>query len=179
VSSRNRAVFRLPAVSFLLPFLGFVAVTPLANAGAHIFLMLYVLPLLGLIYIVITRTVADEHVIKSSGFLGFKKIRWSELDGFEFRGPRWATAVALDGRRMPMPMVRPRDLPRLAVVSGGRLLIGKDAPAQIDPDEQDIKDDDHAVRSAADQPVASVLIPASSTANGEEGSSSAAVVADE
>ena len=123
----RKAVFRLPGVSFLIPFLFFIAVTPLANAGADVLLGLYLFPLVGLIYILITKTVADPNRIRTLGLLGGRTINWSELDGLEFHGPRWAIAVALDGRRIRLPMVRPRDLPRLASVSGGRLLLGKNA----------------------------------------------------
>lgn len=137
----RKAVFRLPGVSFLIPFLFFIAVTPLANAGADAFLALYLIPLVGLIYILITRTVADPNQIRTMGLLGGRKIPWSELDGLEFRGPRWAIAVALDGRRVRLPMVRPRDLPRLAAVSGGRLLVGRDAPAPVEPDDPAQSDD--------------------------------------
>lgn len=131
VSRDDRAVFRLPGVSCLIPVLLFVCVTPLANAGADFWLALYVVPLLGLIYILVTRTVADTSVIRTTGLIGGHRIAWSDLDGFEFRGSRWAIAVAVDGRRVRLPMVRPRDMPRLAVVSGGRLLLGPDAPPQV------------------------------------------------
>ncbi len=129
VSRSDRAVFRLPGVSLLLPFLLFVAVTPLATAGARYWLVLYLLPVLGLAYILATRTTADPTAISTFGLFGRRRVAWQELDGFEFRGPRWAVAVALDGGRMRLPMVRPRDMPRLALVSGGRLLLGPDAQA--------------------------------------------------
>lgn len=135
MSRSDRAVFRLPAVSLLIPFLLFVFVTPLATAGPKWLLSLYILPVLGLAYILLTATVADSSRISTSGLLGRSRIRWEELDGFEFRGPRWATAVGTDGRRLRLPMIRPRDLPRLASVSGGRLLIGPDAPAQASESE--------------------------------------------
>ncbi len=129
MSRPDRAVFRLPGVSVVIPFLAFVCVTPLANAGAAFWLALYIIPVLALVYILITRTVADTTVIRTTGLFGARRIAWSDLDGFEFRGPRWAIAVGLDGRRVRLPMVRPRDLPRLADVSGGRLLIGTDPAA--------------------------------------------------
>lgn len=146
MSRPDRAVFRLPAVSLLIPFLLFVCVTPLANAGANFWLALYVLPLLGLLYVLLTRTVADAQLIRTTGLLGGRRIPWSELDGFEFRGQRWGVAVTLDGRRSRLPMVRPRDLPRLASMSGGRLLLEPPAP------------DDSPVRDAvvADEPAEQV-----------------------
>lgn len=130
VTRPERAVFRLPVISVLIPFLAFVCITPLANAGAPVFLAFYLLPVVGLAYILITRTVADSTSIRALGLQGIRRIAWSDLDGLEFHGSRWATAVRLDGRRIRLPMIRPRDMHRLAAVSGGRLLIGKDAPAE-------------------------------------------------
>jgi hypothetical protein len=128
----SRAVFRLPAVSLLIPFLLFVCVTPLANAGPKFWLGLYVLPLLGLAYVLVTRTSADSATIRTSGLLGGTRIPWSELDRFEFSGPRWAVGVTSAGRRVRLPMVRPRDLPQLASVSGGRLFLGVRAEDNAD-----------------------------------------------
>ncbi len=132
MSRPERAVFRLPGVALIIPFLLFVCVTPLANAGAAFWLALYVFPAVGLAYILLTRTVADAEMIRTTGLLGSRRITWTELDGLEFHGPRWAIAVGTSGRRFRLPMVRPRDLPRLAEVSGGRLLLGRDAPAEPD-----------------------------------------------
>lgn len=136
MSRPDRAVFRLPLISALIPFLAFVCITPLANAGDPAWLAFYLFPLAGLAYILITRTIADPADIRAMGLRGVRRIAWSDLDGLEFHGPRWATAVALDGRRIRLPMVRPRDMYRLAAASGGRLLIGKDAPAP-EPDPAD------------------------------------------
>ena len=46
---------------------------------------------------------------------------WTDMDGLAFQDSRWAVAVGTDGRRLRLPMIRPRDLPRLAAVSGGSL----------------------------------------------------------
>ena len=134
MSRPPRAVFRLPGAALLIPFLLFVCVTPLATVGAKFWLALYVLPVIGLAYVLLTRTVADAQAIRTTGLLGGRRINWADLDGLEFHGPRWAIAVATSGRRFRLPMIRPRDLPRLAQVSGGRLLLGRDAPAPA-PDE--------------------------------------------
>lgn len=135
MSRSDRAVFRLPGVALIIPFLLFVCVTPLANAGAAFWLALYVFPLGGLVYILLTRTVADSEMIRTTGLLGSRRIAWADLDGLEFHGTRWAIAVGSSGRRVRLPMVRPRDLPRLAQVSGGRLLLGRDAPTEPDADQ--------------------------------------------
>lgn len=135
MSRSDRAVFRLPGVALIIPFLLFVCVTPLANAGAAFWLALYVFPVGGLVYILLTRTVADGAMIRTTGLLGSRRIAWADLDGLEFHGTRWAIAVGSSGRRVRLPMVRPRDLPRLAQVSGGRLLLGRNAPAEPDTEQ--------------------------------------------
>lgn len=150
MSRSERAVFRLPGVALIIPFLLFVCVTPLANAGADFWLALYVFPAVGLAYILLTRTVADAEAIRTTGLLGGRRIAWADLDGLEFHGPRWAIAVGTSGRRFRLPMVRPRDLPRLAQVSGGRLLLGRDAPAEPDDDPSTEPDDDRSVGSETD-----------------------------
>lgn len=126
---RQRAVFRLPWVSVVFPFLLFICVTPLATFRPWL-LWLYVIPVLALVYVVVTRTVADATSIATRGLAGHRRIRWDDLDGFEFQGPRWALAVTQAGGRIRLPMVRPRDLPVLAEVSGGRLTLGTPVPAE-------------------------------------------------
>jgi len=74
-----------------------------------------------LVYVLVTSTVADPSGVRTSGITGVHRLAWTEMDGLEFSGSRWAVAVAHDGRRLRLPMVRPRDLPRLAAVSGGSL----------------------------------------------------------
>ncbi len=78
-----------------------------------------------------------------------RQIAWADLDGFEFQGQRWAIAVTLDGRRIRLPMVRPRDLRRLAEVSGGRLYLGADAA--------------DAAEQAADESAATTMLRAGDT----------------
>lgn len=152
VSRSERAVFRLPGVALIIPFLLFVCVTPLATVGAAFWLALYVIPVAGLAYILLTRTVADAELIRTTGLLGRRRIGWGDLDGLEFHGPRWAIAVGTDGRRVRLPMVRPRDLPRLAEVSGGRLLLGADAPAE--PAETAVEPEAESAEPAGSDPSA-------------------------
>lgn len=129
----DRAVFRLPFSAVAFPVLLFIITTPLATT-LPILHLLFVLPVLALVYVLWTRTVADAHTLKVYTLLGRRTIAWADLDGFEFRGPRWAIAVTLDGKRVRLPMIRPRDLPALAAVSGGRLSLG--APPPVEDSEQ-------------------------------------------
>jgi hypothetical protein len=128
----DRAVFRLPVVALLIPVVLAIFATPLATVGGG-WIWLYALPVLVGIYVVITRTVADPAGVRTSGITGRHRLAWADLDGLEFSGSRWAVAVAHDGRRLRLPMVRPRDLPRLAAVSGGSLRL--DPPAEPTPTE--------------------------------------------
>lgn len=126
MSRPEQAVFRLPVSALFIPVGLFVFATPLASASVWT-VALYLLPIYGLIYVLVTRTVADDRTITARTPISRRRIAWADLDGFEFQGQRWAIAVTLDGKRIRLPMVRPRDLRRLAEVSGGRLYLGEDA----------------------------------------------------
>jgi hypothetical protein len=136
MTKADRAVFRLPAVSLILPLVLTMFVTPLANVGGG-WIWLYVLPVLVLGYVLLTRTVADGHGVRTSGIHGFHRMAWSEMDGLEFTASSWAIAVGHDGGRLRLPMVRPRDLPRLAAVSGGSLQFDQPPDGPAEPDSGD------------------------------------------
>lgn len=120
IGAPTRAVFRLPVPALVFPLLLFICATPLASYRVW-FLPLYLMPVGALAYVLVTRTTADRQAIVARTLLGNRASTWAELAGFEFHGPRWAIAVTGDGRRFRLPMVRPRDLPMLAAVSGGWL----------------------------------------------------------
>jgi hypothetical protein len=116
----NRVTFRLPAAALFVPVLLLFLIIPLAN-GATWAAVFYAVPLGALAWVLITRTTASAAGVTAHGLLGRRRMAWSEMDGLEFRGSRWAIAVGTGGRRLRLPMVRPRDLPALAAVSGGSL----------------------------------------------------------
>ena len=122
MSRPDRAVFRLPAVALFLPILLLFCITPLATAGPW-WGLLFAVPAGALVWVLITRTTATANGVTAHGLLGSTSMAWSEMDGLEFRDSRWAIAVGTDGRRLRLPMVRPRDLPALTAVSGGSLLL--------------------------------------------------------
>ncbi len=135
MASDQRAVFRLPAAALLLPVLAVLCVTPLATAGGA-WVLMFAVPVVVLAYVLYTRTVADDGGLTAHTLLGRKRMAWTDMDGLEFHGSRWAIAVGADGTRFRLPMVRPRDLPRLAAVSGGSLAIGE-PPAAVDAATED------------------------------------------
>jgi len=127
MSRPDRAVFRLPAASLFLPALLFFCITPLATAGPW-WGVLFAVPAGALIWILVTRTSATAKGVTAHSLLGAKRMSWPDLDRLEFNDSRWAIAVGTDGRRLRLPMVRPRDIPVLTSVAGGGLLLGADAP---------------------------------------------------
>lgn len=161
MSRPEQAVFRLPVSALFIPIGLFVVATPLAAASVWT-LPLYLLPIYGLFYVLITRTVADDRTIAAHIPLRTRRIAWADLDGFEFQGPRWAIAVTHEGKRIRLPMVRPRDLRRLAQVSGGRLYLGEDAAEQAE--------------LAADESSGTTRLPAGPDAHGGEATGPGEVV---
>lgn len=157
----ERATFRLPASALFIPVVLFFIATPLASASIWT-VWLYLLPVYGLFYVLFTKTVADDQTITATIPLLRRRIAWADLDGFEFHGPRWAIAVTMDGKRIRLPMVRPRDLHRLAAVSGGRLALGEqavegvEAAASSDVATTMIGTDPTAGQAAAAEPTATV-----------------------
>ncbi|MET0863155.1 MAG: PH domain-containing protein [Nakamurella sp.] len=127
----DRATFRLPAAALFVPVLLFVCATPLATAGGA-WWVLYIVPVLGFVWVLITHTRATTQRITTFGLLGSKSMAWDELDQLELPDARWAIAVGQDGRRLRLPMVRPRDVPRLVAVSGGSLRLGAAADPAAD-----------------------------------------------
>ena len=87
-----RAVFRLPAASLVLPLLAVLCLTPLATIGGA-WAVLFVVPGIALLYALLTRTTADSAGLAAHGLLGTHRMTWSQLDGLEFQGSRWAVAV--------------------------------------------------------------------------------------
>jgi hypothetical protein len=171
----DRAVFRLPVVALLIPVVLAVFATPLATVGGG-WIWLYLLPVLALIYVLITRTVADPTGVRTSGITGLHRLAWAEMDGLEFSGSRWAVAVAHDGRRLRLPMVRPRDLPRLAAVSGGSLWLDPPAEPTSTPSAEPITHSaDQPAEPSPDQPTepgagATLDAPQAPSSSASEGS---------
>jgi hypothetical protein len=130
----NRATFRLPAVALFVPVLLFVCITPLATVGGA-WWVLYIVPVLAFVWVLITHTTATADRMTTYGLLGTRTMTWEELDQLELPDARWAIAVGQNGRRLRLPMVRPRDVPRLVAVSGGSLRLGDSASEDAEGEE--------------------------------------------
>jgi hypothetical protein len=125
----DRATFRLPAWALFLPIMLLFLITPLATVAAG-WGVLFVVPVVALIWVVVTRTTATGTRLTTYGLLGRRRMDWTDLDRLEVRSSRWVVAVGNDDRHLRLPMVRPHDLRRLIEVSGGSLQVGDPAPEQ-------------------------------------------------
>ncbi|WP_051266847.1 PH domain-containing protein [Nakamurella lactea] len=113
-----RTTFRLPPIALLVPALLLVCVIPMAGAGGW-WNLTYLVPTLGLVWILVTRTTATPDGVRVSGLLTRRLLPWQRIDRLELDGQRWVVAAERNGRRTRLPMVLTRDLPRLAAASGG------------------------------------------------------------
>lgn len=120
MSASNRTIFRLPWVAIAVPVLLFFCITPLATAGGW-WGAAFAVPVIAFLVVLLAGTTVDPVRFTTRWLTGRRSVSWAEVDGLEFHGSRWAVAVAHDGRRLRLPMVRPRDLPRLVAASGGQL----------------------------------------------------------
>lgn len=120
-----RVVFRISPLTIL--FVAFLAVCAIPFAfGAPWFWLVYLVPV-GLVgWIVRIRTVADPHALTVRRVLDSRRVPWTQISSLRLlpstrsRGTR-VSAVLVDGTELPLPAVHIRDLPQLAVASGGRL----------------------------------------------------------
>lgn len=129
---RHRTVFRLPLMALVFPVLLLLCTIPLAGLGSWWNLM-YLVPVLALVWAVTTRTTADTAGIRVSGLLRRRSIAWDQIDRLELDGPRWIVLVTRDGSRTRLPMVLTRDLPRLTARSGGKLSFDDELVATASP----------------------------------------------
>ncbi len=113
-----RLVFRLPTVALVMPAVLLFCVVPLGATGGWRLLM-FLIPLAGLVWVVITRTTADAAGLRVSGLATRRSLSWAQIGRVELDGGRWVVVTDRAGRRTRLPMVLPGDLPRLVEVSGG------------------------------------------------------------
>ena len=82
--------------------------------------LLWLLPVLGLAAALRSGVDADRAGLRVRGPLSSRVLGWDDIRGLRIRrNTVWA--VGTDGSAVRLPVVRPRHLPLLAAVSGGRL----------------------------------------------------------
>ncbi|MGW5052070.1 PH domain-containing protein [Actinokineospora sp. NPDC004072] len=116
----SRLVFRVPQVAILAALLVAVCVTPMAIA-LPVLALLYLFPAGAIVWIVRTRTVADATGLTVRQVFGGAVLPWDDLKGLLLSPKGTVTALRKDDSRVPLPSVRTRHLPALALISGGRI----------------------------------------------------------
>jgi Bacterial PH domain len=121
-------VFRLPALAYLAVLFLLFGVTPLALASGIEKLsrptlsprvVLFVLPILAIVFIARWATVVSTDGITVRAAFGSRRMRWDEIRGLSVTGTS-VYAVLVDGS-VRLPCVRVADLAEVSRASGGHL----------------------------------------------------------
>ena len=104
----------LPVVVLVFCFLPLAAVTPWA-------LLLLVVPAALAAWVVRVGVDVSDTSLTARSLAGTRTVDWSEVSGIRVgdRGELWLVTTA--GTQVQLPVLRARDLPVLASLSGGRL----------------------------------------------------------
>lgn len=159
----SRLVFKVPMVALVV--LAFVVVCESTVALAlPWFSLLYLIPLVGAVWVLRTRTVIDSSGLLVRRMFTRRLLPWSEVASLRVREGKWLAAVLADGSEVTLPEVRTRHLPVLSLITGGRIADPTE-PAQEatrEPESDDAGTDDAgtaetgtpaAAGEAADAPV--------------------------
>ncbi|HEX5403259.1 MAG TPA: PH domain-containing protein [Pseudonocardiaceae bacterium] len=116
----SKLVFRTPgsayvAIAFVLMSGSFVAV------ASPWYTLVYLLPVGAAVWVLRTRTEIDADKLIIRRVLTRTVLPWSKVASLRLTDRRWIRAVRTDGGEIPLPSVRTRHLPALALISGGRL----------------------------------------------------------
>ena len=84
-------------------------------------LALLVVPVLMSVAFERLRTTADQTSVTARTLLTSKTIPWTHVEGLRFQRGGWARACRQDGSEQVLPAVTFTELPKLNVVSGGRV----------------------------------------------------------
>ena len=115
-----RLVFRTPATAVLGALLLVVAATPFAFAAPWLFLV-YLVPVAIIVAVLRLRTTATREGLVARTVFGRHELAWSDIRALRVSERSWVRAVLANGAEQPLPTVRTRHLPALALISGGRL----------------------------------------------------------
>jgi hypothetical protein len=98
----------------------FICVLPLAAAAAWTAVFLLI-PLTVAAWVLRVGVDIDEEAVTVRSLAGSRRVPWTRLAGIraDTRGALWLVTTA--GTEVRLPVLRARDLPRLAALSGGRI----------------------------------------------------------
>jgi Bacterial PH domain len=111
---RNSPLAVLAAIAFMVCF------TPVALTVPGM-TVLYLIPVAMVVWVLRVRTTVDADTIAARGTLRTQRVAWSDVTALRLRTRSRISAVLSSGTELPLPAVHVRDLPVLAMMSGGRL----------------------------------------------------------
>jgi hypothetical protein len=117
----KKAVFRIPRTAFLAIAFLVICMTPFAFSGVPGLQAFYLVPLILLIFVQRTQTVATENGLAIRTVFTSRVLSWSELKGLVLTKKARVRAVLTDDNQVALPTIRTRHLPVLSLISGGRL----------------------------------------------------------
>lgn len=115
-----RLVFRHSALGILAAALFLVCALPLMLSVPFFWLVLIV-PIGFVVWLVRVRTTVDGQTVTTRTVAGTRRVAWDEIASLRLGKRSGLTAVLRDDTSLPLPAVHVRDLPALAVASGGRV----------------------------------------------------------
>ena len=120
------ARMRMSRTALLAVLVLFVCALPLAASAAWtpVFLLI---PLLAAAWVLRVGVDVDDEAVTARSLVGSRRVPWTQMAGIRVgeRAALWL--VTTGGTEVRLPVLRARDLPRLADVSGGPI------PAPADP----------------------------------------------
>jgi hypothetical protein len=121
----QRLVFQPSRLTILAVVAFCVFAVPFAFGAPWLWLV-YLLPVALVVWIVRVRTTVDPESVTVRRVLGGRRVRWDAISSLRLGKKSRVSAILNDGEELPLPAVRVRDLPVLAVVSGGRFTFPTD-----------------------------------------------------
>ena len=126
----SRLVFRIPATAVLGALLFAITATPFAWAAPGL-AVIYVVPVVAIAWVMRVRTTADQEKLVARTLFSRHVLPWTDIRGFRVSERSWVRAVVEDGKELPLPTVRTRHLPALALMSGGRMEDPTEEPVAV------------------------------------------------
>ncbi|RZS39079.1 PH (Pleckstrin Homology) domain-containing protein [Herbihabitans rhizosphaerae] len=138
VETPQRLVFRIPPTALLGVFLLALGCLPVAFVGVPGLQAIFLVPLAAGWWVVRTRTVADRDKLVVRTVFGRRSLSWNTVVGLRItKGTRVDAVVGdKDSAGIRLPSVRPRHLPALALISGGRVPDPTEEPERADDAEE-------------------------------------------
>ena len=115
-----RLVFRHSALGIMAAILFVVCASPLILSVPFFWLIL-VVPIGFVVWLQRTRTTVDGATITTRTLAGSRTVAWDEVASLRLDKRSGLSAVLGDDSSLSLPAVRLRDLPALAIISGGRV----------------------------------------------------------